>query len=249
MKISIVGYGNVGSFLAKALLAIGCEIVEIVVRNVPTDKDFDNFTSNFDLRESHAELILIAVKDEAVAEVASRLLLRDGVCVAHTSGSIPIEAISEFHQNAAVFYPLQTFSKGKNIDWKKVPICIEANHQNAKEKLLALARLISDNVFQINSTQRSEIHLAAVMVCNFSNLLYILADELLAEKQLPFSILKPLIEETVEKALNMPPIQAQTGPAKRGDKTVIEKHLAMLEDKKDVQQIYKILSEAIMKRF
>lgn len=249
MTITIIGYGNVGSFLADELKANGCEIAEIVVRNIPADNLLYNFTSNFDLRESQSDLILIAVKDQAVEEVASRLLLRDGVCVAHTSGSVPIEAISKFHQNAAVFYPLQTFSKGKNIDWKKVPICIEANHQNAKEKLLALAHLISDNVFEINSTQRSEIHLAAVMVCNFSNLLYILADELLAEKQLPFHILKPLIEETVEKALKMPPIQAQTGPAKRGDKAVIEKHLAMLEDKKDVQQIYKILSEAIMKRF
>jgi predicted short-subunit dehydrogenase-like oxidoreductase (DUF2520 family) len=249
MKIAIVGNGNVGTALQEFLSGTNLETVALVVRKIPENTGNLPYTTDFDLRTYTPDLVLLAVKDDAIEEVAKKLLLPENAVLVHTSGSVSREKIAPYHRNTGVFYPLQTFSKGKKTNWKEVNLFIEAGDDFSEKILLDFANVFEGKLRVINSEQRAEIHLAAVFACNFGNLMYMIADELLREKGLSFEILKPLAKETTEKAFTMPPKKAQTGPAKRGDKAVIEKHLEMLKDKPETAALYGILSNEIRKRF
>ncbi|MBC8768451.1 DUF2520 domain-containing protein [Arenibacter sp. BSSL-BM3] len=249
ISIVILGTGNVAKHLFDVFRDINeINVLQVLGRNkhklsyfkdkVATSTDFSKIVD--------ADILLIAVSDDAVAEVAQFLTGKKGV-VAHTSGNVPIAALGH-KSRRGVFYPLQSFSEGKPIDFKKVPICIEAENKVDLKSLQELAQLVSFQVHEISSNQRKSIHLAAVFANNFTNHLFAIAGEICADNDLPFSILAPLIKETVEKLDYLPPIEAQTGPAKRNDVKTMESHLNQLKNK-NYQDIYSLLSKSIKEKY
>ena len=188
-------------------------------------------------------MILISVKDDAIEEVALQLTNYRGL-IAHTSGAVAINALAN-HENYGVFYPLQTFSKNTALDFSTVPLCLEANGTANLNQLKQLANLISKKVYEVDSAQRKTLHLAAVFACNFPNYLYGIAQQLLAQHQLDFDIIKPLISETANKIQNALPMDVQTGPAVRNDEQTLKKHEGMLTKHPEWLNIYKLLSQQI----
>ena len=189
-----------------------------------------------------ADIYLIAVSDDAIAKLSSKIPLTDKLVV-HTSGSLNVHELDRKNRRG-VFYPLQTFSKDVDIDFKNVPICLEVIDKSDFKTLKQLAEEIHSPSYRISTEQRQTLHLAAVYVNNFTNQLYRIAHEITDIKNINFDILKPLILETAKKIQNVSPYMAQTGPAKRGDKKTIKKHLKLLEDEMH-KDIYKLLTKAI----
>ncbi|MEP7095723.1 MAG: DUF2520 domain-containing protein, partial [Flavobacterium sp.] len=193
-----------------------------------------------DLNE--ADLYVIAITDDVISKVSEQLPFQNQLVV-HTSGTSSIDILNSKNRRG-VFYPLQTFSKNKAIDFSIIPICLEAENQSDYAILEIIAKSISKAVFPISSEQRKALHVSAVFVNNFTNYLYQIGQEICEEHQVPFEILKPLIQETSEKINTLNPIDAQTGPAKRNDTNTIEAHLAYLTNENQ-KNIYKILTQSI----
>ncbi|HAN18705.1 MAG: hypothetical protein A2X13_13215 [Bacteroidetes bacterium GWC2_33_15] len=249
--IAILGSGNVATHLAKALFNSGYKIKTIYSRTLESAKELalnvkSDFTNNLVQVPDDADLYVLALKDEILEYIVQHLKVRHGIVV-HTAGSISIEIFENTFNNFGVFYPLQTFTKGRNIDFSNVPLCIEANNEQTKNKLFELARSLTNQADFIDSEKRKKIHLAAVFACNFSNHMYSVALHLLSEQDVDFKKLEPLIKETVNKAINLSPDKAQTGPALRNDKKVIDEHIEMLNNYPEFQKIYKLISESIYK--
>jgi predicted short-subunit dehydrogenase-like oxidoreductase (DUF2520 family) len=248
----LIGAGNLAFHLGQALFAKGIKIMQVFSRTETSAKPLADilnatFTTNLDNIIPDADYYIICVKDDAITEVVKAMPAVSGI-VMHTSGSIEISVLQKFAK-AAVFYPLQTFSKSKaNVDFELVPICIEANSSETLTELKKLASLISSNVQEADSAQRKTIHLAAVFACNFSNHLFSISADLLAEQNLDFSLLLPLIEETFSKIKKVSPAEAQTGPAKRKDFITINKQLELLKDQPELANIYSMFSEGILKK-
>jgi predicted short-subunit dehydrogenase-like oxidoreductase (DUF2520 family) len=245
IRITIIGSGNVAQHLIKAFTK--SELVEIV--QVYSRKkevlssliEFDKITSDFEeLQES--DLYIIAVSDKAIADVSKQLPFQNRVVV-HTSGAASLDVLDAKNRKG-VFYPLQTFSKNKEIDFSIIPLCLEAENTFDFRVLEIVAKSVSNAVFAINSDQRKALHVAAVFVNNFTNHLYHVGQEICEEHQVPFEILRPLIQETAEKINTLDPVDAQTGPAKRNDSTTIEAHLEYLTNENQ-KNIYKILTQSI----
>lgn len=245
IKVTLIGSGNVAQHLLSAFnKSTAVELVQVFSRKreaVSGLVSSDKITSSFnDLDE--ADAYIIAVSDDAVAEVSSQLPFRDRLVV-HTSGSASMESLNP-NNRKGVFYPLQTFTKGKEVDFTSIPICIESQFNGDYTILKKVADSISDKVFIINSGQRRSLHVSAVFVNNFVNHLYTIGNAICDEHQVPFEILLPLIRETAEKIVTLSPNEAQTGPAKRNDKTTIEAHLNFLSDENH-KNIYKLLTQSI----
>lgn len=249
MKIAILGSGNVATHLAKALKAKGEKVVQIFSPNLENakllaEKIETNFTNNIGEIDLNADLYIIAVKDDAIETIAKALKNVNGIVV-HTSGTTDLNVLSDQVKNAGVFYPLQTFSKDREIVFDKVPLCIEAENKSHLVILANLADKLSNQVYQLNSQKRKVLHLAAVFASNFPNHLYNLANQILEKNDLDFNIIRPLIAETADKIQNYLPENVQTGPAIRGDESTINKHLRMLTDLPDLQNIYQTISDSI----
>ncbi len=249
-RITIIGTGKVAGHLATAYKQAGVLIVQVLGRHLQAAaciadgvraQGIDSFA---DLNPQ-TDLFLLAVSDYAVAEVA-RQLPEGKTLVAHTSGFMGMEALLPFRENVGVLYPLQTFTKGRPLDYSNIPFFIEANSTENEERLLSLARQLSSSVALANSQLRQKMHLAAVFACNFPNYLFGIADELLKAEGLTLDVLKPLLHETVEKALSLGPENAQTGPAARNDKITLEAHLKMLDGRADHQKVYDFLTSKII---
>jgi predicted short-subunit dehydrogenase-like oxidoreductase (DUF2520 family) len=248
--IVLIGSGNVATQLGIALHEAGYFISQVYS---PTKRSAEALSKRInaeaitDLKKLalNASVYILAVKDDAIALVAKELKLKDKLIV-HTSGSVPMDVLKTASKNYGVFYPLQTFSKDKQIDFRTVPVCIEANSKETSDQLQYFAKSISGNVKKVNSEQRRKIHLAAVFACNFSNHMYVIADKLLAKDKLSFDLLRPLIQETADKIKNNAPAKMQTGPAIRGDKATIGAHTKLLGKEKNLQRIYTLLSESII---
>lgn len=244
LKIVILGTGNLAKHLYTAFIkANAVDIVQVVGRN---QKELEQFSMHSTLSNdfafiADADVYLIAVNDDAITEVSQHLLKKKGI-VAHTSGAIGLNAIQP--ANKGVLYPLQSFTKGKTVDFSSIPICIEAEEKESLETLHKLADSISENVHHIDSEQRKKLHLAAVFVNNFTNYLFSIGEELCLEERLSFDLLKPLISETADKIQAMSPKEAQTGPARRNDSKSMESHLELLSKKEHIA-LYKLLSQAI----
>jgi len=246
VKVSIIGSGNVAQHLIAAFE--GSESITLsqvysrdkskIAHLVNPEIVIDNFEELTD-----ADLYIIAVTDSAIAEVASRLPFT-GRLVAHTSGSVSLDAIDGKNRRA-VFYPLQTFTKNKPVNFKEIPICIEARVQADMTILEQVASALSGSIYKIDSNQRKALHVAAVFVSNFANHLYKIGSDICAENQLPFDILKPLIAETANKIRLLSPEEAQTGPARRNDLKTIEAHLDFLSGNK--RELYDLLTQSILK--
>lgn len=245
IRLTIIGSGNVGQHLIKAFAkSEAIEIVQVFSRKKETLSsiiEYEKIVSDFsELKE--ADLYIIAVSDNAISEVSSQIPFQNQLVI-HTSGAASIETLDEKNRKG-VFYPLQTFSKNKEVDFSALPICLEAENTFDFRVLETVAKSISKSVFAINSEQRKALHVAAVFVNNFTNHLYQLGQEICEEHQVPFEVLKPLIQETADKINTLDPVDAQTGPAKRDDSTTIETHLAFLTNQNQ-KNIYKILTQSI----
>lgn len=250
--ISFIGSGNVATHLASALQKAGHQIVEVFS---PDAKNANRFAEQFDCLfvdslknlNTKVDLLIIAVPDAKVEDVARMLPLFDGIVV-HTSGITGIDVL-EGVENYGVFYPLQTFTRDREMDISDAPFCIESSSKEVGEKLIKLAGEISHSVQLVNSEQRKHLHLAAVMVSNFTNHLYGISHDFLESKQLDFAILLPLIRETSAKVQDISPEKAQTGPARRNDEPTLKSHLKMLENSPEQQSLYHLFSEQIKKKY
>jgi predicted short-subunit dehydrogenase-like oxidoreductase (DUF2520 family) len=220
------------------------ELVQVFARQKSTIShllDFNKITDDWNTL-AEADLYIIAVSDDAISTVSEQIPYKNKLVV-HTSGGISLEAIAS-NNRKGVFYPLQTFSKNKAVNFKIIPICIESQNASDYQLLQKVAQTISDSVFAINSEQRKALHLAAVFVNNFTNHLYKIGNDICIENNVPFEILKPLIQETAEKITQLSPNEAQTGPAIRNDIETINAHLSFLSDENQ-KIIYKILTQSI----
>lgn len=246
IQVSIIGSGNVAQHLIQAFAkTTEIELVQVFSRKpellfslVPNHK----IISDYNLLKA-VDLIIIAVSDDAIAIVSAQITLKNQLVV-HTSGSVSMDSLNS-NNRKGVFYPLQTFSASKEIDFKLIPICLEATTRKDYQILEKVAKSISDVTYNINSEQRKALHVAAVFVSNFVNHLYQIGNELCLENDLSFDILKPLITETANKIQTLSPTQAQTGPAKRNDTQTIKAHLSFLTNDNQ-KEIYKLLTKSII---
>lgn len=248
MQIVLIGSGNVAFHLAKAFTEAQIPVSQIFGRNTTElQKISEQFSIPFSTETlADADLYIISVSDSSIAEVSS-LIKNENVLVAHTSGSVSREALSGNYRKS-VFYPLQTFSKSKNLDYSKIPFFIDAENENDEEILKNLASKISKNVMLANDEKRKYIHLTAVFACNFVNHLFARAKEISDSQGIPFDYFLPLIDETTQKIHELEPKLAQTGPAIRNDEKVLKLHESLLTDEEKLK-IYKTLNESIKKMY
>lgn len=249
-SVVIIGSGNLATQLARALSKKGIDVKQVYSRTLEAAKELAakvnaGFTNDISRLAPDADLYIIAVKDAAIQEVLMNLSPDPNRMIVHTAGSVSMEALSSFTHHYGVFYPLQTFSKYREVNFSELPICIEANDSMALFQLQELAQTLSSSVHLINSEERKTLHLAAVFVNNFVNHLYVLGAEVLHNQKLDFNLLKPLIHETAAKIETMHPMEAQTGPASRNDHSIISAQLKMLQDRPEFQKIYHLMTESI----
>ena len=250
IKVSIIGSGNVAHHLIMAVLHSEnfdgkIELVEAYARNASSLTDllpFDKITTDLSVLKP-ADLYIIAVSDSAIQTVSNQLEFKNKL-VAHTSGTTEIDVLND-NNRKGVFYPLQTFSKTKSVDFSTIPICLESQNASDLQTLETVGKAISNATYILNSEQRKALHVAAVFVNNFVNHLYQLGNEICIENQVPFKILKPLIEETANKIMSLSTEEAQTGPAKREDQETIKAHLAFLQEG-NKKNIYELLTQSII---
>ncbi|MGB2129420.1 MAG: Rossmann-like and DUF2520 domain-containing protein [Flavicella sp.] len=244
VKISIIGYGNVGSHLLSEFAKNPqLEIVQIYNRNIqkiPSNLEDIAVTDSIkSLKE--ADIYFLTVNDDTIASVAKQLSNRKELIV-HTSGAVSVDVFKN-SPNYGVFYPLQSFTMGKTVDFNNIPICLEANSKKNLAILEQVASSLSKRLFQIDSQQRKQLHVAAVFVNNFVNHLYSMGEAICERYEIPFEILHPLILETAKKVQHFSPKQVQTGPAIRGDQKTIESHKKNLTSEQAT--VYSLLSEYI----
>lgn len=251
MKVVIVGSGNVATHLALAFLDADIEVSQVWSNNYGNALNLATKVSaqaieSLNEVDNDADLLVIAIKDDAIAETLARLVHFKGAIV-HTAGSVNLNVFGNKIINYGVLYPLQTFSKDKTLDFRIIPLCVEANNHETLAFIKAVAIKLSDKVEEVDSERRKVLHLSAVFACNFTNHLYALAANLLAENDLKFDLIKPLIKETASKILTTTPKNAQTGPAVRNDEQTLKSHEAMLVKQPALLEIYKTLSNSIKK--
>ena len=250
-NIVLVGAGNLATQLGQALYESGVNILQVYSRTTESaqalaGKINASYTTDLSTIKENCDLYILAVKDDVLADVAGQINFGNSMVV-HTAGSIEMDMLSAYSENFGVFYPFQTFTKQKKVDFSKVPVCLEASSPSKLKELEDLARKISYKVIKLDSKQRQYLHVAAVLGCNFVNHLYTLGEMVLKENNMGLELLFPLIQETTEKVMKLSPFEAQTGPAMRNDQEIIQKHLTLLNDKPDLQEIYRLLSDSIYK--
>jgi predicted short-subunit dehydrogenase-like oxidoreductase (DUF2520 family) len=248
MKIAILGSGNVAYHLAKMFKEKNIPISQIFGRN---EKDLQEISEQFEIPFSttelaDAELYFIAVNDDAVAAISKNIKNQNSL-VAHTSGSLPKE-ILEGNYRKASFYPLQTFSKSKMLQYSEIPFFVEAENEADSQILENLALKISEKVMKSDYEKRKYIHLTAVFACNFVNHLFARAKEISDSQQIPFHYFLPLIKETTSKIEKIEPKLAQTGPAIRNDEKILQLHEALITEEEHLK-IYQVMNESIKKMY
>ncbi len=248
--IVLLGAGNVASNLGKAFLKAGKEIVQVYSRTQDSASCLAGklgcpYTTRIESLYPGADLYIISVTDTAIDEIIKKIPFTD-ILLAHTSGSVDIKALKKNNIRPAVIYPLQTFSKDVEVDFEDVPLFLEAGNEKDLELLESLAGLLSSKVSSIDSKQRMVLHIAAVFACNFTNHMFYIAEDLLKQNKMEFQTLKPLINETIRKALLVGPFKAQTGPAVRNDKFILKLHDEMLSAFGDYRKFYNFITDSII---
>lgn len=250
MKIVFIGAGNLATRLSLAMQRVGMQIGQVYSHTEASARQLATrlgcpWTNDLSALQEDGDLYVFSLKDTVLSDVISKVKPNNGMWV-HTAGSMPMSVFEGYAQRFGVLYPLQTFSKGRNVNFDVIPIFLEANTDKNADYLKNIASALSENVRFMSSEKRRSLHLAAVFACNFTNHIYTLSYKLLENESIPADVLLPLIDETVSKIHSMPPAAAQTGPAIRYDENVINKHVAMLDDP-DMQAIYRLLSQSIHK--
>lgn len=249
--IVMIGAGNLANSLAPALNRAGYRISQVYSRTEDSALSLSTrlkceYTTKLSQIRNDASIYFLVLTDQATLTFINEFNFPDAMIV-HVSGGLNIDVLRGSALKYGVFYPIQTFSKGLELEFKNIPICIEAGDQVSEERLMKIAKKLSDIYYKIDSLQRKYLHAAAVFACNYVNHMYDISSEILREASLPFSLLHPLIRETAEKAIKNQPNEVQTGPAVRNDMVVINEHLKLLATNKHYQHLYKILSESIIK--
>ncbi|WP_267403664.1 MULTISPECIES: DUF2520 domain-containing protein [unclassified Chryseobacterium] len=247
MQIVIIGSGNVAYHMAKAFVQNNIPLAQIFGRN---ETELQKISEELNISYStktlvDSDLYIICVSDNSVEDV-SKLIQKEDTLVVHTSGSLPKESLKGEYRKAS-FYPLQTFSKSKELDYSNIPFFIETENEEDKKTLFELASKISKNVMESTHEKRKYIHLTAVFACNFVNHLFSRAKEISDSQEIPFDYFLPLIDETVQKIYEIEPKAAQTGPAVRNDKRILELHEQLLQD--ESLEIYKTMNHSIQKMY
>jgi predicted short-subunit dehydrogenase-like oxidoreductase (DUF2520 family) len=249
LKIVFIGAGNLATHLSKRLKQQGFNILQVYSRTQKSAKELAKkidaeYTNSLNNISREADIYVVALKDSVYDEALSQIDFSEKLVV-HCSGSMTMSALENFAKNRGVLYPLQTFSKNREVDFSEIPIFVEANSKKNEKQLIEIANKISGSVSVLNSEKRLFLHIAAVFACNFVNHFYARASEVLSEKNIPFDVLKPLIMETAQKVQEMDPATAQTGPAVRFDENVINKHLEALEFDFETRELYNSISKSI----
>lgn len=250
MKIVLIGAGNLATHLGKALHAAGHDMVQVFSRTMQSAEtlasllDAEPLTDMAQVRDD-ADVYIFSVKDSALEQLISQLCGGEKKVFLHTAGSMPMSVFREKTLHYGVLYPMQTFSKQREVDFSIIPCFIEANDEFALKQIEGLAGQISHRVYQLSSEDRKYLHLSAVFACNFANHCYAASQELLQQHGIPFDVMLPLIDETAAKVHGMTPKEAQTGPAVRYDENVIGKQIRLLENQPYFQKIYDCMSKSI----
>ncbi|MES2387298.1 MAG: Rossmann-like and DUF2520 domain-containing protein [Bacteroidota bacterium] len=251
--VAIIGAGNLAWSLAPALENAGHRITEIWSRSRKHALELadclynTNATDSLDLSVSTAEIFILCIPDDGIEDTVKRLSLPPDSVLAHTSGARSIDILNFADAVPAVLYPLQSFSRSRQAEFSSIPICIEAHNDDAMKIVKGVALSLSRAVYIISSAERKLLHVGAVFACNFTNHLYAIAENLLESENLPFEILHPLMKETLLKAIEMGPIQAQTGPAIRNDRKTMQEHADLLVHDPEILKLYKELSDSIIR--
>ena len=250
MKIVLIGAGNLATHLGKALHAAGHDMVQVFSRTMQSAEtlasllDAEPLTDMAQVRDD-ADVYIFSVKDSALEQLISQLCGGEKKVFLHTAGSMPMSVFRGKALHYGVLYPMQTFSKQREVDFSIIPCFIEANDEFALKQIEGLAGQISHRVYQLSSEDRKYLHLSAVFACNFANHCYAASQELLQQHGIPFDVMLPLIDETAAKVHGMTPKEAQTGPAVRYDENVIGKQMQLLEKYPYFQKIYDCMSKSI----
>lgn len=255
-RVVVLGAGRVATHLAPALVRVGYSLSQVWSRTEESVRQIAEplgvpYTTDLDSVVTDADIYIVSVADKVLPEVAERLCQRakKTALFLHTAGSIGIEVWQHCSaEHYGILYPLQTFSKERVVDMREVSLFVEASSEETLALTEALARSLSDKVFRADSRRRAQLHIAAVFACNFANAMYDAAYRLLAEEGIPFEVLLPLIDETAAKVHTLTPREAQTGPAVRGDREVMQRHLEALAGDERLREIYSLISDYIMNR-
>lgn len=250
-KIALIGAGRLATNFAITLKERGYSILQVFSRNEKTGKKLagkvaSSFIGDLDDLTPKADLYALAVSDSAIQEVAGKIRL-DRQLIIHFSGTVDLNVLEGASHNYGVLYPPQTFTKTGKPGFLSVPLCIEANNPESNRKLSLFAGTFSDKIFPVTSDQRKIIHLSAIFAGNFTNFMYAVAEDLLAKNDLPMDLVRPIIRKTASNARRRNIFRLQTGPAVREDRLTIMSHLDLLHDNPVYEEIYRIISENIIK--
>jgi predicted short-subunit dehydrogenase-like oxidoreductase (DUF2520 family) len=255
-NVSLIGSGNLAWHLAPALDNTDFPVQEVYSRNpahaaLLVERLYQAYVkASLDFSTSNSNIFIIATSDEAIEEVVQEIILPEDAILLHTSGSQPLTILGyAATQNLGVFYPLQTFSKDKKVEFKDVPIFIESANPTTDKVLRAMGHALTENVIAINSYERKALHVSAVFASNFTNHMLLVAQDIMKENSLSYDYLKPLIAEMINKSLSIGPENAQTGPARRGDLEILDKHLEFLQENPPAAELYKLISQHIIDRY
>jgi predicted short-subunit dehydrogenase-like oxidoreductase (DUF2520 family) len=253
LKIAILGAGNLAWNLAPALEDAGHEITEVYARDLQKAKEITERIysatpkDDLDFSESSAKLFILAIKDDALSEVADQVILPEGSVLVHTSGAIPMEVLAQSSASyVGVFYPLQSFTKGKKVDFEEVPFLLESEDEGSLQLLKKVAKSLSQLVYILRGKDRQAVHVAAVFASNFTNHMLRIAEDILHRQGLDPELLKPLIIESISKSLQLGARKAQTGPAIREDYETLETHHHFLAYNEQLAEIYRLISQDII---
>ena len=252
MKIVIIGSGNLATHLSLALSAVGEEIIQVFSRTEEHAKELAEkigcqYTTGIDGINKNADLYILSVKDDAISEIVTSVCQKCPKAIfIHTAGSVPMDVFKGEANHYGVLYPMQTFSKHRQVNFRSIPCFLEASDEQTMCKIHSLAESISDKVVLADSEKRRKLHLAAVFACNLTNHCYRLAERVLQEEQIDWKLFLPLIEETAHKVTEMSPKDAQTGPMVRYDIGVMNRQLELISDER-TRQIYRLMAESIHK--
>ena len=251
MKVTLIGAGNLATQLGKSLKKAGVIISQVYSRTEDSARTLGElleaeWLTDIKALRDEADIYIFSVKDSVLCELISQVCKSSGdKLFLHTAGSMPMSCFEGKALRYGVFYPMQTFSKTKDVDFERIPVFIEGNSIETEDVIRSLANKLTQRVIRLSSADRKYLHLAAVWACNFTNYCYTVASDILGEHGIPFDVMLPLINETTEKIQKISPKEAQTGPAVRGDRNVMSKQLELMNGKEDLQELYKMLSKGI----
>ncbi len=253
MKVVLIGAGNLATQLGKSLRLTGFEIVQLYSRTEESASCLSaklgcDYTTDLGNLRTDADVYIASIKDDALLQLIPQMVAgkREDALFLHTAGSVPMDVWKGYARHYGVLYPMQTFSKQRDVDFSTIPVFVEASSDADLQRVKTMASALSGSVTVASSEQRRYLHLSAVFACNFANHMFTISERLLSENGIDFRCMYPLIFEMVNKVFDgMSPGEAQTGPAVRYDHSVMDKHVELLRSHPLWQQIYEEMSKSI----